>query len=162
VGNVRGEDHRPPALGVPMPMGDDVADQFGLVHALGELAFDVIACLGTDAPEIGRGWRIDDGRHKILAVDQFGDLWALDQYLKQIAEPAAVLSAWRGAQPDHDGVGVLRQHPPIGVGGRVVGLIDDDQIGLGQLDRGSSVSLAVNVCTDATWTGSCRRSGNPA
>ena len=46
-------------VAVLVPMGDDVADQIGTVHALGELVLDVIADAGFDALEVNIARRID-------------------------------------------------------------------------------------------------------
>ena len=47
------------ALAVLVPVRDDVADQLGPIHALGELAFDVVAGDRADALQIGIDRRID-------------------------------------------------------------------------------------------------------
>ena len=47
------EDHRPEAVGMPVPVRDDVADQLGLVHTLCELRLDIIPFGNFHALEIG-------------------------------------------------------------------------------------------------------------
>ena len=43
-----------PALAELMPVGDDVADELGVVHALGELVLDVITA-PIARPQVGIG-----------------------------------------------------------------------------------------------------------
>ena len=54
VRDVDREHHRAAALGVFVPMGDDVADEVVTVYARSELAFDIVALLDADAAA-GRG-----------------------------------------------------------------------------------------------------------
>ncbi len=54
-----GESDRLSALGVFMPVRDDIADQIAAVHPLGELAFNVVAALSANTAQIGIAWCID-------------------------------------------------------------------------------------------------------
>src|ERR1700730_1380628 len=92
------ERHRLAALAELVPVGDDVADQLRLVHAIGELGLNVVAGLSTNACEIGIDRRIDAGLDQKSLLDQRRDLRALDDGLEDAAKPAPVSPAWRGGQ----------------------------------------------------------------
>ena len=81
-------------------MGDDVADQLGPIHALGELRLDVVAGLRADALQVGIDRRIDARLDQVALLDQLGDLRTFDDGLEDAAEPAPVAAAWRGGQAE--------------------------------------------------------------
>ena len=80
------------------PMRDDIADQFRLIHAIGELDFDIVAGLDLDAFQIWSCWCIYPGPDQVLAFDQFGDLRELDDLLEDPTEPSTITSTWRCSQ----------------------------------------------------------------
>ena len=105
-----------PPLAVLVPVGDDVADQVGAVHALGELRFDVIADAGLDAAQVRIDRRKDASSDQILLLDQLGDLRAFDDHVEDAAEPAAVTAAWRGCQAEQHRVGIVVDDLAVGFG----------------------------------------------
>ena len=68
VRDVDGEGDGLPALAVLVPVRDDVADQLGAIHAVGELGLDVVAVTGVHAAEIGIDRRVDARRHEEAAA----------------------------------------------------------------------------------------------
>ena len=76
-----------PALAELVPMGNDVADQLGNVHAVGELALDVVAGLRLHPAQVGIDRGIDAGLDQIALRDQLADLRALDQVVKMPPSP---------------------------------------------------------------------------
>ena len=95
-----------PPLAVFDPVGDDVADQFRPVHAVGEFALDVVAVADVNTMQIRIDRRIDAGRHQVALLDELADLRTLDHDLEDAAEPAAVATAWRGGEAEQDRVGI--------------------------------------------------------
>jgi hypothetical protein len=61
-----------------VPMGDDIPDQIIAVHALGELAFDIITSLNLHAFQVWDSGCIDDGSNQIFLFDEFRDLMTLN------------------------------------------------------------------------------------
>ena len=105
-----------------MPVGDDVADQLRHINALGELALDVVAMADVDARHVGRGRRVDPGRHQEAQLDQVGNLRALDQRFEDAAETAPVGDPGVPAAPglpDGFAANVPRRLPPGAVTGPV-------------------------------------------
>ena len=131
------------ALAVFEPVADDVADQFRPVHAVGEFALDVVAVPDVNAMQIGIDRRIDAGRHQVALLDQLADMRALDHGLEDAAEPAAVATAWRGGEAEQDRVGIGVDDLAIGTRRTMVGLVDDDEPGLGQFHRAGLDGAAV-------------------
>ena len=88
---------------------DDVADQFRPVHAVGELALDVVAVPDVNAVQIRIDRRIDAGRDEVALLDQLADLRALDHRLEDAAEAAAVATARRCGEAEQDRIGIARR-----------------------------------------------------
>jgi hypothetical protein len=74
MADAAGESHGLPALSVFVPMRADIADQLGLVHAISELVFDIVARNRVHATQIGTNRRIDAGLDEIALLDQHRDL----------------------------------------------------------------------------------------
>jgi hypothetical protein len=135
VADAAGKGQRPAALAVLEPMGDNVADQFRPVHAIGELGLDIVAGLRSHATQVRVDRRIylccDQITDAALVGhgDQVGNLRALDHDAEDAAESATIATTWRCGQAEHDRVGVCLEHRPIGHRAGVVGLIDDEQVG---------------------------------
>src|SRR5215470_7461213 len=96
-----------------MPMGDDVADELRLVHALGKLRLDVIASFNAYTVQVRLRRSIDAASHEVAAPDQLSDIGALDQRLEHVPEPAPIASAWRSGQSNDDCLGVCVEQPPV-------------------------------------------------
>jgi len=129
VADAAGEGHGLAALAVLEPMRDDVSDELVPIHPLGELGLDVVAGLRSDAAQIGVERRVDPRLDQIALLDQVGHLRALDHGLEDAAEPTTIATAWRGREPEHDGVRVGLDQFLIGHGAGVMRLIDDQEIG---------------------------------
>jgi hypothetical protein len=131
--HVDSEGHRLPALAVLVPVGDNVADELGTIHPLGELGFDVVATLDADAEQVRLRRREASDRHQVFLGDQFRDLRTLDHGLEYAAEAAPVAPTWRGCQAEQHRIGVRLDDPPISFRRAVVTLIYDQQVGRRQL-----------------------------
>ena len=59
MGDVAGEGDGLPGVAVFVPVGDDVADELGVVHALGEFALDVVTAPNPHATQVWPDRRID-------------------------------------------------------------------------------------------------------
>jgi hypothetical protein len=69
VSDARRKDDGTATLGQAKPVGDDVADELAGIHALGELALDVVAARHQHARQIGPRWRVHLGRDQESEVD---------------------------------------------------------------------------------------------
>src|SRR5215207_198100 len=112
---------------------DDIANQLRAIHALGELRLGIVPGLGADPRQVRLHGRIAARPHQVFLLDQRRDLRALDDFLEDTSEPAAVAPARRRGQAKHHGVGVGGDNFLIAQRWAVVGLVDDRQIGIGQL-----------------------------
>jgi hypothetical protein len=117
------------ALAVFVPVGDDVADELIVVHALGELGLDVVALLGAHAAQIGIDRRVDARPDEVALLDQIRHLRTLNHTPEDAAETATVTTTWRCGQSEDDGVGIRLDDLLVGHGTGVVGLVDDQEIG---------------------------------
>ena len=138
-----------------VPVANDVADQLGAIHPVGELVLDVVAEPGMHAFQVGLDRRIDPRRHQPTALDQVGHLRAFDDGFKDAAEPATIAPARRGGEPQHDGIGIGRDDFAVGAGRAMVSLVDHQQVGgrevTGLRTLGSAcLARTHSVCTDAT------------
>ena len=124
-----------PALAELVPVGDDVADQLGNVHAVGELDLDVVAGYRAHAGQVGIDRGIDAGLDQVALRDQLADLRALDHGREDPAQAAPVAPAGRGGQSDQHRVGVGLDDLAPRLRGRVVAFVDDHQIGGRQRHR---------------------------
>ena len=127
------EDNRLASFRQAMPVGDDIADELRPVHAGGELVFDIVAGPDLDALKVGRGRRIDHGRHQKAQVNELTDSGALDHRVKHVAQASAIAPARRCGQPDDCGAWVGIEQLPIGAGPDPVRLVDNQQICPGQI-----------------------------
>src|SRR5262249_18449819 len=73
-----------------VPVGHDVADELGIVHARGELLLDIIAGTHAHSAQIGCHRGIAPGPDEEPFFDQLGDLRALDHQCEDAAESASV------------------------------------------------------------------------
>lgn len=114
---------------MPVPGRDDVANQVRAVHALGELAFDIVAGDGAHASEV---W-IDRCEYpcldQIFLFDQLGDLRTFDDDVEDPAETAAVPSAWRCGQSDQDCLRIGVNDLSIGLRRTMMAFVDDQDVG---------------------------------
>jgi len=85
---------------------DDIANQLRAIHALGELRLGIVPGLGADPRQVRLHGRIAARPHQVFLLDQRRDLRALDDFLEDTSEPAAVAPARRRGQAKHHGVGV--------------------------------------------------------
>jgi hypothetical protein len=108
---------------------NNVADQLGLIHALGELRFDVIAALDSDTFQIRPHWRIDFSARKVATSGQVGDRGAFDERVKNIPEATAICPAWCRGQPQNDRIRVGLDEPHICASAHVMCLVEDQQVG---------------------------------
>ena len=104
------------------PVGDDVADQFRPVHAVGEFAFDVVAVPDVNAMQIRIDRRVDAGRNQEILRDELADLWTLDHGLEDAAETAAVATAWRGSEAEQDRCRIALDDRPVALAPRRGGI----------------------------------------
>ena len=116
-------------------MRNNVADQFRLIHSLGELVFVVIAGDGANAFQVWIDRRINARLDQVAALDQLGDLWALDDGLENAAEPAAVAATRRGGQAKQFRVRIGVDNFSVGARRAMLRLIDHKQISRRQVDR---------------------------
>ena len=93
--------------------------------------------------QIGVDRRIDAGRGQETLLDEFADLWALDHGLEDAAEAAAVATAWRGSEPEQNGIRIALDDRSVTLRDDVMAFIDDDEAGLGQFHRAGLDGAAV-------------------
>ena len=129
VGDGGSEHHGFAPLGVPVPVSDHVADEFGAVDALGQFGFDVVALPGVDAFEVGDGWGVDAGFDQKAEVDELFDLRRFDHGLERATEAAAISPAGRCCEADDLGVGSGLDDFAIGARATVVRLVDHHDVG---------------------------------
>ena len=122
------------ALGEPVPVAYDIADQLALIHALDKLSLDVIPALDANPGQIWPRGRIDDGWNKEPALYQLCDRRPFNQYLEGIAETAPIAPARRCGNPDDDGIRVGIQQIAVCARRGMMRLIDKDDLSLGQLN----------------------------
>src|SRR5690242_1465333 len=79
------EHHAPAALGMAVPMRDDIADQFVLVHPRRQLALDIIALSGFNPSQVRLIRRKDSRSDKIATLDQRRDLRPFDDGIENAA-----------------------------------------------------------------------------
>src|SRR5215471_11885537 len=79
-----------PALAELVPMRDDVADQFRVIHPGGEFVLDIVTVADMDAAQVRRDRRVDSGLNQPVLPDEVWDLRALDHGGEDPAESAAV------------------------------------------------------------------------
>src|SRR5262245_47553933 len=92
---------RPLMLPQPLqPIGDDIADQAVVIHALAELIDDVIACLHLDAAQIRRRRCIGLGGDQPAKLDEVRHLRTFHDNVEDLAQAAAIAPTWRGGQAD--------------------------------------------------------------
>src|SRR5262249_18013085 len=108
-----------------VPVGDDVADKFGTVHAISELRLDIVAPFDAHAAQIWIDGRVNARFDEVALPDQLGDLGALDHHVEEVAQAEAIASAWRCRQAKQDCLGISVNDPPIGGGASMVCLIYD-------------------------------------
>src|SRR4051812_16102912 len=86
------------------PVGDDVANEFRLVHALGEFTFYIVAVPDVNTIQIGIDGGIHPGRNQKSLLNQLADLRTLDHGLEDAAETTIVPTARRGSQTEENGI----------------------------------------------------------
>src|SRR5262249_51311674 len=115
------------------PMLDDVADQLRPVHAVFELALDVVASPRLNATQI-RLWRsVDARRHEEPETYQFLYLRPLYDAVKETAEPATIAARGCRRETKPQGVRVGVHNLLIGASRGVVSFIDHAKRGWRQL-----------------------------
>ena len=98
MGDVAGESDGLPALAEFVPVGDDVADELGVVHALGELALDVVTAPNPHAKQVWSDRRIDARLDQVAQRNECGICGASIIAGEDAAEAAAVTATGRGRQ----------------------------------------------------------------
>jgi hypothetical protein len=105
---------------------NDVAHQLVVIHALLELRLDIIAGSRLHSLKVRIYRRIHAALDQMASVDQLGYLRALQHGGEDAAEASTIAAAWRGSQPEDDGVGIPFDHRPIRPGASVVSFVNDD------------------------------------
>ena len=83
---------------------------------------------------VGPARCIDPRRNEETVTGQFGDAWAFDQHVEDIAEAATVAPTGRCGKADEDRVGVFLEKSLIGGGAGVMAFVNEHQIGFRQVD----------------------------
>src|SRR5215469_393752 len=105
--NIAGEGDGLFALAELVPMGNDIADELGVVHSGGKFGLDIVTVADMDAAQIRLDRRVDAALDQPTALlDEVRDLRALDHGGEDPAESAAVAATGCGRESDQDGIGV--------------------------------------------------------
>jgi hypothetical protein len=115
------------------PMFDHVADQLCGVHASGKLALNVVAVSDVNAGKVRLHGCENLGRDQILACNQLSHRRALDQYLENITETAAIASAGCRGQTENDCVRIGGEQTPVCHCSCMMGFINQHKVGWRQL-----------------------------
>src|SRR5438067_11184447 len=87
-------------LSEAVPVLDGVPNQSRLVHALGERRLDIISPCRRDTLKVRRCRRVELRWNEKFVAGQFGHVWAFEEHLEHVAEPAPVATAWGRGQAD--------------------------------------------------------------
>jgi hypothetical protein len=125
----RGEDNRAAPIGMPKPVGDNVTNKLGGVHALRKLPLDIITSLGANPLQVRRRWRVNLGADEIAEADQLLDLRRLDQHVEDVAETTPITPAWRSGQANDPSIRVALDDLLVGPRPNMVSFVNEDDIG---------------------------------
>src|SRR3981081_2764864 len=90
----RVDDRRAP-LSEPVPVLDGVPNQPRLVHALGERRLDIISPCRRDTLQVRCCGCVELRWNEKFVAGEFGHVWAFEEHIEDVAEPAPVAPAWR-------------------------------------------------------------------
>src|SRR5262249_46462035 len=101
--NIASEGDGLPALAEFVPIGNDIADELGVVHSGGKFGLDVVTVADMDAAQIWLDRRVDTALDQPTALlDEVRNLRALYHGGEDSAETTAVATTGCGREPDQD------------------------------------------------------------